>query len=1040
MMIKKNFQKMFSAVMLLFLIFNSTLSYSQQINVTGKVTDKDDGATLPGVSVKVKGSSAGTSTNSQGTFTLNAEPNAILIFSYVGYDQIEVPLNGQRNLTVQLQSNNQRLEEVMVIGYGTTTKKDATGAVASVSAAQIRDLPVSSVDQKLKGQIPGVQISTTTGTPGGGTSIKIRGSGSIGAGDNPLFVVDGYPISNTAGQVSNPLNVINPNDIESITILKDASSTAIYGSRGSNGVIVITTKQGVRGTPVVSVNAYTGIQEVPQKGRPEMLNATEFAQFRQDIITDAFAARGEQVTQNDIPADFRNPAQYGEGTNWYNEILQTAPQNSVDVNVSGGGESSRYSISLGYLNQEGTLKYTGFERYSLRVNNETTIGKKLKFGFNLAPTHSVQKLNSFESDFVDVLSRSLWLSPLIPVMDAAGNRTPYVISSDMYAGPNPLNSLEFAGTKNKSFRGLGTTFAEYEIIPGLKARYSFNVDYTQGSAFTFNPSFVGGVNAPPPVVPNSSTGKSDSFNWLSEALLTYDKTFAEDHRFNVVLGYSAQKERAESINLYADNYPDDKVQTINAASIISSYGADIQKWSIISYLARLNYSYKDRYLFTATVRSDGSSRFGGNKRYGTFPSAALAWRVSQEDFMKDVKWVSDLKLRATYGLSGNYNIGNYTYITNIGPANYVFGGQLASGRIPTSLNNPNLTWEESSQLDAGVDLGLFDDRLSLNLDYYRRLTKGMLYNSEIPLSSGYTNAIINSGEIENKGFEFGITSTNLNGAFKWTTNANISFNKNKVLALNENNDPIYSGRSGEGSFVHITQLGRPVGEFFGYVVEGVYMDQADLDRSPKHVTSVPGSIKYKDVDGNGIIEPVKDFAVIGNAQPDFTWGLTNNFSYKGIDLNVLLVGAQGGQILKTANQYLLNIDGIFNVDRKVLNRWRSPENPGDGMTPTTNGARVIYRDVNSSWVENANFMRIQNITLGYRFNSDWIAGSKVIKSARIYTSVQNLATFTKYSGSNPEVSRNTISGNAVSNALVPGEDFTNYPLPRVFTLGVNLTF
>ncbi len=1040
MMTKKNFQKMFSAAVLLFFVFNSSLSLAQQINVTGKVTDKDDGSALPGVSVKVKGGSAGTATNVEGNFSLNTASDAVLVFSYVGYDALELPLNGQKSLNVQLQSNNQRLAEVMVIGYGTTTKKDATGAVASISAEQIRDLPVSSVDQKLKGQVPGVQISTTTGTPGGGTSIKIRGSGSIGAGDNPLFVVDGYPISNTSGQVSNPLNVINPNDIESVTILKDASSTAIYGSRGSNGVIVITTKQGKKGTPVVNVNAYTGLQQVPQKGRPQMLNATEFAQFRKDIITDAFAARGEVATDNDIPADFRNPAQYGEGTNWYNEILQTAAQNSVDASVSGGGENSRYSVSLGYLNQEGTLRYTGFERYAIRVNTESNIGKKLKIGFNLAPTHSVQKLNSFESDFVDVLSRSLWLSPLVPVTDASGNRTPYVISSDMYAGPNPLNSLEFAGTNNKNFRGLGTAFAEYQIIDGLKARYSFNVDYIQASAFTFNPSFVGGVNAPPPVVPNSSTGHSNSFNWLSEALLTYDKTFAEDHRFNVVLGYSAQQERAESISLFADNYPDDKVQTINAASIISSFGADVQKWSIISYLARLNYAYKDRYLFTATVRSDGSSRFGSNKRYGTFPSAAIAWRVSEEEFLKDVKWISDLKLRATYGLSGNYNIGNYTYITNIGSANYVIGGQLGSGRIPTSLNNPNLTWEESSQLDMGIDMGLLKDRLTFNLDYYRRLTKGMLYNSEIPLSSGYSNAIINSGEIENKGFEFGLTSVNIDGAFRWTTNANISFNKNKVLALNENNDPIYSGRSGEGSFVHITQVGRPVGEFFGYVVEGVYRDQNDLNNSPKHVTSVPGSIKYKDVDGNGIIEPVKDFAVIGNAQPDFTWGLTNNFSYKGLDLNVLLVGAQGGQILKTANQYLLNIDGIFNVDRKVLNRWRSPENPGDGMTPTTNGARVIYRDVNSSWVEDANFMRIQNITLGYRFKPEWIAGSKVIKNARVYASVQNLATFTKYSGSNPEVSRNTISGNAVSNALVPGEDFTNYPLPRTLTFGVNLTF
>ncbi|WP_432708528.1 SusC/RagA family TonB-linked outer membrane protein [Pedobacter sp.] len=1040
MMIAKNLHKLFSTAVLLLFLLNSTIAFSQQMIVTGKVTDKEDGVPIPGVSVKLKGTTGGTTTNSEGDYTLKAAEDAVFIFSYIGYNQVEIPLNGHKTLNVQLQSNNQRLDEVMVIGYGTTTKKDATGSIASVSAAQIRDLPVSSVDQKLKGQVPGVQINTTTGTPGGGTSIKIRGSGSIGAGDNPLFVVDGYPISNTSGQVSNPLNVINPNDIESITILKDASSTAIYGSRGSNGVIVITTKQGVKGTPVVSVSAYTGIQEVPDKGRPQMLNATEFAQFRKDIITDAFAARGEVATDNDIPEPFRNPAQYGEGTNWYNEILQTAPQSNVDVNVSGGSENSRYAVSVGYLNQEGTLRYTGFERFSVRVNTETNIGKKLKIGFNLAPTHSVQQLNSFESDFVDVLSRSLWLSPLIPVRDVGGNRTPYIISPDMYAGPNPLNSLEFAGTKSKNFRGLGTAFVEYEIFKGLKARYSFNVDYTQASSFTFNPSFVGGVNAPPPVVPNSSTGKADSFNWLSEALLTYDKSFGEDHNFNAVLGYSVQKERVESLSIFADNYPDDKVQTINAASVISSFGADTQKWSIISYLARLNYSFKNRYLFTATVRSDGSSRFGSNNRYGTFPSAAFAWKVSEEDFMKGVNWISDLKLRATYGLSGNYNIGNYTYITNIGPSNYVFGGQLASGRIPTSLNNPNLTWEESSQLDLGIDFGIFKDRVSFNLDYYRRITKGMLYNSEIPLSSGYSNAIINSGEIENKGFEFGLVTKNLDGAFNWTTNFNISFNKNKVLALNENNDPIYSGRSGEGSFVHITQVGRPVGEFFGYIVEGVYKDQADLDRSPKHVTSVPGSIKYRDVDGNGIIEPVKDFAVLGDAQPDFTWGLTNNFNFKGFDLNVLLVGAQGGQIFKTANQYLLNIDGIFNVDRKVLNRWRSPENPGDGMTPTTNGARVIYRDVNSSWVEDASFMRIQNITLGYRLNPDWLAGSKVVKSARLYTSVQNLATFTNYSGANPEVSRNTISGNAVSNALVPGEDFTNYPMPRTFTLGVNLTF
>lgn len=1024
--------------MLIFISVGSTVA--QQRRITGKVSDKNDGSPIPGVTIKVKGSSLGTSSNTNGEYSLQVAEGASLIFSYVGYHELSLQVNAQNVLNAALVPTDQKLEEIVVIGYGTTTKKDATGAVATLSAAQIRDIPVSSIDQKLKGQIPGVQISSTTGTPGGGTSIKIRGSGSIGAGDNPLFVVDGYPISNTSGQVSNPLNVINPNDIESVTVLKDASSTAIYGSRGSNGVIVITTKKGASGAPAVNVSAYTGWQTVPQKGRPAMLNGSEFAQFRKEKIIDDYASRGLTATDADIPEAFRNPAQYGEGTNWYDEILHTAAQQNIDASISGGSENSKYAFSLGYLNQEGTLKYTGFERLSIRMNTESKIGKRLKVGLSLAPTHSVQNLNSFENDFVDVLSRSLWLSPLVPVTDAKGNRTPYVTSPDMYSGPNPLNSLEFAGTKSKSFRGLGTAFAELEIMEGLKARYSFNVDYIQGSAFVFNPSFLGGINAPPPVVPNSSTNKSNSFNWLSEALITYDKSFGADHRINLVLGYSAQKERAEGLTINADNYPDDKIQTISAASVINSFGEDVQKWSIISYLARFNYAYKDKYLFTATVRTDGSSRFGQNNRYGTFPSAALAWRISEEDFLKNSTWISNLKLRGTYGLSGNYNIGNYTYITNIGSANYAFGGNLASGRIPTSLNNPNLTWEESSQLDLGIDLGLLKDRVNLTMDYYRRITKGMLYNSEIPLSSGYSNAIINSGEIANQGFEFGITTSNLDGEFKWNTSANIAFNRNKVLALNENNDPIYSGRSGEGSYQHITQVGRPVGEFYGYIQEGIYQNQADLDSSPKHVTSVVGSIKYKDVDGNGIIEAVKDFDVIGSPQANFIWGLTNNFAYKGFDLNVLLVGSQGAQILKTANQFLLNTDGIFNVDRKVLNRWRSESNPGDGQTPTTNGARVIYRDINSSWVEDASFMRIQNITLGYRFSEKWLSTSKVFKGARIYTSVQNLATFTKYSGANPEVSRNTISGNAVSSALVPGEDFTNYPLPRTFIIGVNLTF
>lgn len=1019
-------------LLFLFLFCCSARLLAQDITVQGKVTSADDNTPLPGVSVYVKETRKGASTNPDGMFSITGAKGNTLIFTFVGYETKEVPITGTA-ISIKLSPASSALSEVAVVGYGVQKKKDLTGSVATVDLAQIKDLPVTSLDQKLVGQVSGVQISTNTGSPGAGSTIKIRGSGSIGAGDNPLFVVDGYPISNTAGLTYNPLNVINPDDIESVTILKDASSTAIYGSRGSNGVVVITTKKGKTGAPVITLNSYVGTQSVPQRGRPKMLNGEQYAQFRQDIITDDFAFRGVPLTQADIPVQFRNPSQYGAGTDWYNQILRTATQNSLDLGISGGTEDTHYNFSVNRLNQEGTVKYTDFSRYAIRANIETSVSKKLKIGINLAPTNSVQNRNNFDSGGRDVITRALWLSPIVPVTDANGNRTSYINSPGGIGAPNPLNSLQFAGTQDKYFRGLGGAYAEYQIIPGLKARYSYNVDYTSENSFNFNPSTVGGESNPAPVVPNSNTYKNTTFNWLSELLLSYDKTFGTNHHVSAVAGFSAQKERMNAISLFADNYPDDLVKTINAAAVISSYGEDIQKWSLISYLARVNYSYKDKYLITATIRTDGSSRFGSNQRYGTFPSTAIGWRISQEDFLKDTKWLSDLKLRASLGKAGNFNIGNYTYTSNVGTANYAFNGNLAPGRVSTSLNNPDLTWENSKEFDGGIDLGLFKDRIYLNLDYYNRLTTGMLYNSEIPQSSGYSNAIINSGKIRNRGFEFGLSTKNLQGEFKWNTNANISFNRNKVLALNANNDPIFSGLSGEGSYTHITQVGHPIGEFYGYVVEGIYKDQADLNNSPHHVTSVIGSIKYKDVDGNGIIEPVKDFAVIGHAQPNFTYGFSNSFSYKKFDLSVIFVGSQGGQELKTANQYLLNIDGVFNVDQKVLNRWRSPQDPGDGFTPTTNGSRVIYRDVNSSWVEDASFLRLQNVTLGYNFASSLLAKSKLIKGARFYVSGQNLYTFTKYNG-NPEA--NTATGSA----LTPGEDFTNYPLAKTLIVGLNLTF
>jgi TonB-linked SusC/RagA family outer membrane protein len=1011
-------------------------AYSQTSAIKGAVRD-EKGQPLAGVSIVQKGTNNASSSANDGTFSINAAGGAVLVFTYVGYTTQEVTVTGSDLLTVTLSLQGQTMNDVVVIGYGRQQRKDLTGSVSTISRNQIRDMPVSSVDQKLVGQVPGLQISSPTGAPGGGTDIKIRGSGSIGAGDNPLFVVDGFPISNTSGQTYNPLNMINPDDIESITVLKDASSTAIYGSRGANGVIVITTRRGKSGQPAVSVNAYTGVQKVPQKGRPQVLNGTEYAQFQKDRVVDDFASRGLVATDNDIPAPYRNPAQYGKGTDWYETVLQSGVTNNIDVNLSGGSDATRYSLSIGHLKQEGTIRYTDFERYAVRANIESSLSKRIKVGASLAPSYTVQNRNDFNTGQRDVLTRALWLSPIVPVTDAAGNRTRFITSPGAIGAGNPLNTLEYAGTKAKYFRGLAAAFAEYEIITGLKARYSFNIDYSNSSAFSFRPSFVIGETGnqnPNPSIPNSSSSTSNNFNWLSELTVNYDKTFGADHRINAFVGYTAQKERGEGYNFNATNYPDNLIQTINAAALLNGPGAFIEKWSLLSYMARVNYTWKDKYLLTATIRTDGSSRFGANQQYGTFPSAAFAWRASEEKFLKDVSWISNLKFRASYGRSGNFNIGNYSYSSGISGANYAFGGGLANGRVSTSISNQDLTWETSDELDLGMDLAVLKGRLNMTFDFYNRITTGMLYNSEIPYASGFGGALINEGKIRNRGIELGLNSTNFAGPFTWTSNFIISFNRNMVLALNDKNDPIYSGRSGEGNFTHKTEVGKPIGQFFGYVFEGLYLTQSDLDKYPKHNSSVLGSVRYKDVSGDGKILPFTDFDVIGNAQPDFTYGFTNNFSYKGIDLSVVLVGSQGGQVMKTGNEFSTNIDGVFNVDKKFLNRWRSPQNPGDGKTPTTNGARVIYRDVNSTWIEDGSYLRIQNVSLGYNVNPQFVGRSRIIKSLRVYGSVQNLATFTKYSGANPEASTNG------SSVLTPGRDFTNYPLPRIVTVGVNMTF
>lgn len=999
------------------------------VNVTGTVTSFVDGEPLPGVTVLVKGTSIGTITNVDGNYSISVpDENDILVFSFIGYVTEEIPLNGRTKVDIALTEHIQSLKEVVVVGYGNRQRADVTGAVATVSSQDIKNIPVASLDQALAGQAAGVHVQQTTGAPGGGIKIRVRGSGSIGAGDDPLYVIDGFPISDNYNHSQNPIASINPNDIESISVLKDASATSIYGSRGANGVILITTKQAKAGSNKIDFNVYSGWQSIPQKGRPDMMNAREFAEWKIEEIQDLARINGDPPpTLEDIPEDYRNPESLGEGTDWYDEALRVAQIQSYNLTLTKGSENLRSVVSAGYFNQEGVVLNTAFERFSLRANIEGDLNEKFTLGFNLAPSYTIGNLASTEGHFNEgVLTQATLMSPLPPVRQPDGSFTPSIGSAGTADNLNPINYLENYEHTIGTVRTLANLFVNYEIIPGLALRSSINIDWRNRQIDNFLPSYVGRFRNPPP---QDATGVSNSntiLNWLNENTLTYDKTFNEDHRVSFLLGYTAQKEVVKTKNLSGTGFPNDDISTLNAATIING-STGIAEWSLLSYLARVNYAYKDKYLLTATVRRDGSSRFGAKNRWGTFPSASIGWRVSEENFMDNISLISELKLRGSYGYSGNNSIGNYTHIPGVTADDYVFGGLLANGVQLNSLANEVLGWELSEQMDLGVDLGLFSGRVYLIADYYVRHTKDMLLSIPVLQSSGFSNAISNVGEIRNHGFEFSLNTENLVNEFKWNTNFNITFNRNKVLALRDDGEPLTSS-------THITAVGEPMGQFYGYIVDGIFQTPDEVAAGPTQAAlSMPGTYKLRDFTGDNIIT-VDDKTAIGDPQPDFIFGLTNRFSYKNFDLSIFINGAQGGKILKYNQRFLWNGSGLFNVPVELKDRWRSPENPGNGIIPTTQGHNGARTQVTSRMVEDASYLYVRNVNLGYNFPAKLLNGTGFIKNARVYVSGQNLLLFTEYSGGNPEINTNG------SNSLAPGVDYTGYPIPRTVTIGANITF
>jgi TonB-linked SusC/RagA family outer membrane protein len=1027
--------------------------------ITGRITD-DTGAPMPGVTIVVQGTTSGTITDADGRYTIDAAEGQLLIFSFIGYQTTTRVLSGATVIDVQMFVEENNLQEFVVVGYGTIQKKDITGSVSAINSNQIKDQQVVSLDLAMAGQMAGVVVSQSTGAPGGGASVRIRGAGSLSAGNEPLYVIDGFPVTNDYDQRNNPLNTINPADIDNIQVLKDASATAIYGSRGSNGVILITTKSGKVGASRIDFNLSTGVQQVEKL--VDVLNAREFAQYINESRNNAWVNSGlgrlpsdpNSVRQNNVmyllPDVLSNPESLGEGTNWQKEIFRTARMNNYQLNFSGGNDKTKYFISAGYLEQEGIIINSDLKRYSFRANVESQMNKRVKVGANITPSYTFSNQSLAEGNWQGggIIQTAIAAAPHLTPYDADGNYTKVTGQGiGLSEVDNPVKIAKEYFHQQGTLRLLGTAFTEISLIDNLKFKTLVGGDIRNFQEDIFSNSLINpnSVNLTKPAIGTNST--SQTRNWLAEFTLNYAKTVGK-HNFNAVLGYTAQSELLEFNRITGTNFPNDNIKTVNAAGLITSAFNTKEEWSLLSYLSRLNYNFDDRYLLTATVRRDGSSRFGVDNRWGFFPSVSLGWRISEENFMNEVDWISELRLRASSGLTGNNFISNYGAIGLTGPENYPLGlngGAVVNGIRLANIPNSTLGWERNRQTDLGLELGLLQNRFYLSADYYQKRTSDLLLNVPVPTLTGYSNALQNIGEILNKGFEFTVTSRNSVGAFKWTTDINFSTNDIRVTALGPDGSPIISRQATSASSpTHITQIGSQPGSFYGYQVIGVYQNQQDIDSSPVirngngTVQSKPGQLKFADINGDGVIN-ASDRTILGDPFPDFTYGLTNIFNYKNLDFSFTLQGVQGFEVLNLARRYYANYSGTYNVLRSASNGWKSESDQGDGVSPQIDrnfnsiaGSNVV-NNVTSLFVEDGSFLRIRNITLGYNLSSSMLQKLK-LASARLSFTVQNAYTFTKYEGFNPEVSAQGGS------PLVPGVDAGGYPLARSFMFGLNVGF
>ncbi|MFC5410296.1 SusC/RagA family TonB-linked outer membrane protein [Larkinella bovis] len=991
--------------------------------VTGVVLDETNQA-LPGVSVVLKGTSRGTTTDAQGKFQL-AVPDvvAVLIFSYVGYESQEVTISNQTALTISLVLNNKSLNEVVVVGYGSVKKRDLTGSVASIGAAEIKAQPVSGLNQALQGRVSGVQVTQASNSAGGGVQIRIRGGNSISASNDPLYVIDGFPVTNpspasganNSNAFPNVLATLNPNDIESMEVLKDASATAIYGSRGANGVVLITTKRGKEGQTNIEFETYYSVSRITKFH--ELVNASESLKMKNEQLVNL----GRTERYGTDPAyGTKKPDDYLPGTDWQRSIYRDAPTKNYQLTLSGGNDKLRYLVSGNYFDQDGIIITNNFKRYSARLNLDAKLTERIKVGTNFTMTRSDNHLVT-ESSSTSPVRAALLKTPAQMIYNPDGSYTLDFLG--MQGLPNPIAVLKTSTNTLQSDRVLGTLFGEFRLAEGLTGRVSAGTDIINSRRnvfFTPQTQIASSVNG------YGSVGNAVNTNILNENTLSYNRTIGTDHAFDLLAGITFQKNKEVRNYSEAQDFPNYSLGAGNLGlgnKLLAPSGS-IAEWGLASYLGRLNYRLKDRYLFTVTGRIDGSSRFGANNKYGFFPSGAFAWRVSDEAFLRNNATISDLKVRVSYGLTGNDGIGLYNSLSQYGTGRMVLNDREQLYIEASRMANSDLRWEKTAQFDVGFDLGLLGNRLQITADYYVKTTSDLLLGVELPSTTGFTSVLRNIGSVENRGFELGINSTNLNrGGFKWSTMGNISFNKNKVLKLADADQYFVGGESEV-----IVKVGEPLGSFYGTVFDGIWQtaDEIKAAGSLAITNALPGAPRFKDVNGDGVYNQSTDRTILGNGLPKFIFGLTNNFSYKGFDLSIFLQGVQGNKIFNHTFRDLVGGDPGGNKLRVYAEgAWRAnkPSN-------TYYALRQWDLGVNSFYVEDGSFMRLKNVSLSYQLPLK----TKFIKRVRVYVSGQNLLTFTRYKGYDPEV-----NSDFNSNTLY-GFDRFAYPASRTLTLGGNFTF